>query len=59
MRSYGHLTWEWAQRLRGSAYPMLLAGLYKALQLLGKDDVQLLVSGKQTQPLLSSGRSTS
>ncbi|KAM9181588.1 LOW QUALITY PROTEIN: GPI mannosyltransferase 3 [Mergus octosetaceus] len=40
---YGHLTWEWAQRLRGSAYPLLLAGIYKALQLLGKDDVQLLI----------------
>uniref|UniRef100_A0A8B9TBM2 Mannosyltransferase n=1 Tax=Anas platyrhynchos TaxID=8839 RepID=A0A8B9TBM2_ANAPL len=43
LAGYGHLTWEWAQRLRGSAYPMLLAGLYKALQLLGKDDVQLLI----------------
>ncbi|NWZ21870.1 PIGB mannosyltransferase, partial [Asarcornis scutulata] len=43
VRSYGHLTWEWAQRLRGSAYPLLLAAIYKALQLLGKDDVQLLI----------------
>uniref|UniRef100_A0A8B9DXE9 Mannosyltransferase n=1 Tax=Anser cygnoides TaxID=8845 RepID=A0A8B9DXE9_ANSCY len=41
--AYGHLTWEWAQRLRGYSYPLLFASIYKALQLLGKDDVQLLI----------------
>ncbi|XP_040535911.1 GPI mannosyltransferase 3 isoform X2 [Gallus gallus] len=40
---YGHLTWEWAHGLRGYPYPLLFACVYKALQLLGKDDVQLLI----------------
>ncbi|KAI6078079.1 GPI mannosyltransferase 3 [Aix galericulata] len=35
--------WQALERLRGSAYPLLLAAIYKALQLLGKDDVQLLI----------------
>ncbi|XP_071424528.1 GPI mannosyltransferase 3 isoform X3 [Pithys albifrons albifrons] len=41
--NYGYLTWEWANRLRGYLYPLIFASIYKALQLLGKDDVQLLI----------------
>ncbi|NWW94178.1 PIGB mannosyltransferase, partial [Rhynochetos jubatus] len=41
--NYGHLTWEWASGLRGYSYPLIFASIYKALQLLAKDDVQLLV----------------
>ncbi|XP_030313201.1 GPI mannosyltransferase 3 isoform X4 [Calypte anna] len=40
---YGHLTWEWANALRGYSYPLIFATIYKALQLLAKDDVQLLI----------------
>ncbi|XP_039246023.1 GPI mannosyltransferase 3 isoform X1 [Pipra filicauda] len=39
----GYLTWEWANSLRGYTYPLIFASIYKALQLLGKDDVQLLI----------------
>ncbi|NWH79681.1 PIGB mannosyltransferase, partial [Piaya cayana] len=41
--NYGFLTWEWVQGLRGYSYPLVFASIYKALQLLGKDDVQLLI----------------
>ncbi|OXB79971.1 UNVERIFIED_CONTAM: hypothetical protein H355_009786, partial [Colinus virginianus] len=41
--NYGYLTWEWAHGLRGYPYPLLFACVYKALQMLGKDDVQLLI----------------
>ncbi|XP_048812839.1 GPI mannosyltransferase 3 [Lagopus muta] len=40
---YGHLTWEWAHGLRGYPYPLFFACIYRALQLLGEDDVQLLI----------------
>ncbi|XP_030354301.1 GPI mannosyltransferase 3 isoform X1 [Strigops habroptila] len=35
--------WEWAHGLRSYSYPLIFAGIYKALQLLAKDDVQLLI----------------
>ncbi|KFR15167.1 GPI mannosyltransferase 3, partial [Opisthocomus hoazin] len=41
--SYGYQSWEWAQGLRGYSYPLIFASIYKALQLLAKDDVQLLI----------------
>ncbi|XP_061203440.1 GPI mannosyltransferase 3 [Neopsephotus bourkii] len=41
--NYGHLTWEWAHGLRSYSYPLIFAGIYKALQLLALDDVQLLI----------------
>ncbi|XP_059570673.1 GPI mannosyltransferase 3 isoform X1 [Alligator mississippiensis] len=41
--NYGHLTWEWEKGLRGYSYPLLFAGMYKILQLLAKDEVQLLI----------------
>ncbi|NXH66291.1 PIGB mannosyltransferase, partial [Hydrobates tethys] len=41
--NYGYLTWEWANGLRGYSYPLIFASIYKALQLLAKDDVQLLI----------------
>ncbi|XP_070618337.1 GPI mannosyltransferase 3 isoform X2 [Erythrolamprus reginae] len=40
---YGGLTWEWAEALRSPLYPLLFAGLFKALQLLGKDEAPLLI----------------
>ncbi|KAM6425892.1 GPI mannosyltransferase 3 isoform 2-T2 [Liasis olivaceus] len=40
---YGSLTWEWAEGLRSPLYPLLFAGLYKALQLLAKDEAPLLI----------------
>uniref|UniRef100_A0A6J0T323 Mannosyltransferase n=1 Tax=Pogona vitticeps TaxID=103695 RepID=A0A6J0T323_9SAUR len=40
---YGHLTWEWAEGLRSYLYPLLFASIYKALQLLQEDCVQLLI----------------
>ncbi|XP_040979665.1 GPI mannosyltransferase 3 isoform X3 [Aquila chrysaetos chrysaetos] len=41
--NYGYLTWEWANGLRGYSYPLIFASIYKALQLLAKDDVHLLI----------------
>ncbi|XP_051484771.1 GPI mannosyltransferase 3 isoform X3 [Apus apus] len=43
VNNYGYLTWEWAHGLRGYSYPLIFASIYKALQLLAKDDVQLLI----------------
>ncbi|XP_067161600.1 GPI mannosyltransferase 3 isoform X2 [Apteryx mantelli] len=40
--NYGYLTWEWENGLRGYSYPLIFASIYKVLQLLAKDDVQLL-----------------
>ncbi|XP_039195883.1 GPI mannosyltransferase 3 isoform X4 [Crotalus tigris] len=40
---YGSLTWEWAEGLRSPLYPLLFAGLFKVLQLLGKDEAPLLI----------------
>lgn len=34
---YGYLTWEWSLGLRGITHPMVFAGLYRGLQLLGLD----------------------
>lgn len=41
--SYGYLTWEWTERLRGYTYPLIFASIYKVLHLLGKDSVQFLI----------------
>ncbi|XP_068060115.1 GPI mannosyltransferase 3-like isoform X2 [Anomalospiza imberbis] len=41
--NYGYLTWEWTSSLRGYSYPLIFASMYKALQLLAKDNVQLLI----------------
>ncbi|KAJ6226426.1 gpi mannosyltransferase 3 [Anaeramoeba flamelloides] len=35
---YGHLTWEWITALRGYLHPMIFAGLYYFLSLLGLDE---------------------
>ncbi|XP_062860533.1 GPI mannosyltransferase 3 [Trichomycterus rosablanca] len=40
---YGYETWEWKEGLRGYAYPLLFAAVYKTLHLLHYDTVQLLV----------------
>jgi phosphatidylinositol glycan class B len=39
---YGHLTWEWINGIRSYAHPALIAGLYKALEYVGLDTVELL-----------------
>ncbi|KAI9500144.1 Alg9-like mannosyltransferase family-domain-containing protein [Coemansia spiralis] len=41
---YGFITWEWRHALRGSAYPMLFALVYKLLLLLRLDDTFLLLA---------------
>ncbi|XP_028926574.1 GPI mannosyltransferase 3 [Ornithorhynchus anatinus] len=52
--NYGYLTWEWIEGLRGYSYPLVFAGIYKILQLLGKDGVQLLIWGPRlAQAVLS------
>uniref|UniRef100_A0A8B9PEM2 Mannosyltransferase n=1 Tax=Apteryx owenii TaxID=8824 RepID=A0A8B9PEM2_APTOW len=43
INNYGYLTWEWENGLRGYSYPLIFASIYKVLQLLAKDDVQLLI----------------
>ncbi|KAG9352203.1 hypothetical protein JZ751_020616 [Albula glossodonta] len=40
---YGYLTWEWTEGIRGYAYPLFFASMYKILHLLSYDIVQLLV----------------
>ncbi|CAD7082375.1 unnamed protein product [Hermetia illucens] len=42
---YGFMTWEWASRIRSYLYPLVFAGFYKVLALLGYDTVELLVIG--------------
>ncbi|KAA0715260.1 GPI mannosyltransferase 3 [Triplophysa tibetana] len=41
--TYGYETWEWREGIRGYSYPLLFAMMYKILQLIGYDTVQLLV----------------
>lgn len=45
---YGYLTWEWAEGIRSYLHPLLIAGLYEVLRLLGLDNVSLLVSASCT-----------
>ncbi|KAL5290031.1 PIGB family protein [Megaselia abdita] len=40
---YGYLTWEWIRGIRSYIYPLLFAGLYKALALFHLDTTTLLV----------------
>ncbi|XP_017560514.1 GPI mannosyltransferase 3 isoform X1 [Pygocentrus nattereri] len=40
---YGYETWEWKEGIRGYSYPLLFALLYKILDLLHYDTVQLLI----------------
>lgn len=42
--TYGYLTWEWKAGIRGFSYPLLFAFLYKILQFISYDSVQLLAS---------------
>lgn len=41
--NYGYLTWEWKAGIRGFSYPLLFAFLYKTLQFISYDSVQLLI----------------
>lgn len=40
---YGYLTWEWREKIRSFAHPMVLAFIYKMIQLAGLENTQLLV----------------
>ncbi|KAJ3258885.1 glycosylphosphatidylinositol anchor biosynthesis [Chytriomyces hyalinus] len=40
---YGYLTWEWTHRVRGFAHPMIFAAVFKALELAGLDDTELMI----------------
>lgn len=42
--TYGYLTWEWKEGIRGFSYPLLFALIYKILHLTNYDSVHLLVS---------------
>lgn len=41
--SYGYLTWEWKEGIRGFSYPLFFAVIYKILHFLNLDSVQLLI----------------
>ncbi|KAM9313154.1 GPI mannosyltransferase 3 [Gastrophryne carolinensis] len=41
--TYGYLTWEWDEGLRGFAYPLLFASVYKVLHWIGRDEVIYLI----------------
>ncbi|KAJ2319596.1 glycosylphosphatidylinositol anchor biosynthesis, partial [Coemansia sp. RSA 2704] len=41
---YGFVTWEWRHALRGFAHPLLFAGVYRALRVLGLDDTFLITA---------------
>ncbi|KAG8505243.1 GPI mannosyltransferase 3 [Galemys pyrenaicus] len=43
VNTYGYLTWEWTEKLRGYTYPLIFASIYKVLHLVGKDSVQMLI----------------
>lgn len=34
---YGHLTWEWHEKIRGILHPLIFAALYKVLKALSLD----------------------
>lgn len=53
--NYGYLTWEWKAGIRGFSYPLLFAFLYKILQFISYDSVQLLIwLPRSLQSLLAS-----
>ncbi|XP_028811554.1 GPI alpha-1,2-mannosyltransferase 3 isoform X1 [Denticeps clupeoides] len=41
--SYGYVTWEWTEGIRGYSYPLVFAVVYKLLHMLSYDTVLLLV----------------
>lgn len=40
---YGYLTWEWVQGIRSYVYPLVFAGLYKALSFVNLDTTAFLI----------------
>jgi phosphatidylinositol glycan class B len=40
----GYLTWEWREKIRSFAHPLVLASVYKLLELLRLDDTSVLVA---------------
>ncbi|GET04188.1 GPI mannosyltransferase 3 [Rhizophagus clarus] len=41
--TYGYLTWEWKEKIRSIAHPLLFATLYKSLAILGLDEGNLFI----------------
>ncbi|CAJ1049174.1 GPI mannosyltransferase 3 [Xyrichtys novacula] len=41
--TYGFLTWEWKEGIRGFSYPLLFAAIFKILNLINYDSVLLLI----------------
>ncbi|CAG9863628.1 unnamed protein product [Phyllotreta striolata] len=51
---YGYLTWEWSKGIRSYIPPLIIAGLYKFLQVVGLDSPQALIySPRVLQAILS------
>ncbi|XP_074034783.1 phosphatidylinositol glycan anchor biosynthesis class B [Leptinotarsa decemlineata] len=51
---YGYLTWEWTKGIRSYIPPLIIAGLYKILQITGLDTSNILVYGPRIlQAILS------
>ncbi|CAH1112261.1 unnamed protein product [Psylliodes chrysocephalus] len=40
---YGYITWEWTKGIRSYVPPIIIAGLYKILQVLGLDSAEVLI----------------
>ena len=41
---YGYMTWEWRERIRSFAHPLVFALLYQLIQWVGLDDTLVLVA---------------
>ncbi|KAG5881606.1 hypothetical protein JTB14_030303 [Gonioctena quinquepunctata] len=51
---YGYLTWEWTKGIRSYIPPLIIAGLYKILQITGLDTANILIySPRILQAILS------
>ncbi|KAI8381170.1 Alg9-like mannosyltransferase family-domain-containing protein [Radiomyces spectabilis] len=40
---YGYVTWEWREKIRSYAHPLVFAAIYKLVAMLGLDDTNLLI----------------
>ena len=47
--SYGHLTWEWKDAIRGYTHPFIFTILYQILKVLEIDSAELVVKKKKTE----------
>ncbi|KXS17952.1 glycosyltransferase family 22 protein [Gonapodya prolifera JEL478] len=41
----GHLTWEWSNRVRGFAHPLLFSGVYRIIKYLNLDNSDAIIIG--------------